>query len=155
NRWAWGAVGMALFNTVVVPNGAPWNDCKDQCPGCSPDDSLFSNAQSNHPGGVNVLMADGSARFIKSSISPLTWMQLGTRANGDIVSADAYGARRGRAAARVPTQVDREQCERFFIRGGRAEFEAPPGLAVSRRAPGPPARRAEVPRVRRGRAMRL
>ena len=42
------------------------------------------------PGGVNVLMADGSARSIKNSISPLTWMQLGTRANGDVVSADSY-----------------------------------------------------------------
>jgi prepilin-type N-terminal cleavage/methylation domain-containing protein/prepilin-type processing-associated H-X9-DG protein len=90
NRWAWGAVGMTLFNTVVTPNGAPWNTCRDQCPGCSPDDSLFSNAQSNHPGGVNVLMADGSARFVKNSVSPLTWMQLGTKANGDVVSADSY-----------------------------------------------------------------
>ena len=38
--------------------------------GCSPDDSVFSTTQSNHPGGVNVLMADGSGRFIKNSISP-------------------------------------------------------------------------------------
>src|SRR5262249_23593236 len=72
NRWGWGAVGITLFNTVVTPNGAPWNSCRDGCSGCSPDDSLFSNAQSNHPGGVNVLMADGSARFIKNSISALT-----------------------------------------------------------------------------------
>jgi prepilin-type N-terminal cleavage/methylation domain-containing protein/prepilin-type processing-associated H-X9-DG protein len=90
NRWAWGAVGITLFNTVVTPNGAPWNDCRDQCPGCSPDDSLFSNAQSNHPGGVNVLMADGSSRFIKNSISPQAWMALGTKANGDVLSADSY-----------------------------------------------------------------
>jgi prepilin-type N-terminal cleavage/methylation domain-containing protein/prepilin-type processing-associated H-X9-DG protein len=90
NRWGWGAVGMTLFNTVVPPNYAPWNDCRDGCGGCSPDDSLFANAQSNHPGGVNVLMADGSARFIKNSISPMTWMQLGTRSNGDVVSSDSY-----------------------------------------------------------------
>ena len=81
---------LSLFNTVVVPNGAPFNDCRDQCPGCGSEDSVFSNAQSNHPGGVNVLMADGSARFIKNSISPLTWMQLGTRANGEVISANAY-----------------------------------------------------------------
>ena len=31
NRWAWGAVGMTLFNTVVTPNGAPFNDCRDSC----------------------------------------------------------------------------------------------------------------------------
>jgi prepilin-type N-terminal cleavage/methylation domain-containing protein/prepilin-type processing-associated H-X9-DG protein len=90
NRWAWGAVGMTLFNTVVTPNGAPWSACRDQCGGCSPDDSLFSNAQSNHPGGANVLMGDGSAKFIKNSISPLTWMALGTRANGETISADSY-----------------------------------------------------------------
>ena len=51
---------------------------------------LFSNAQSNHPGGVNVLMADGSTRFIKNSINPRTWMQLGTRGNGEVISSDSY-----------------------------------------------------------------
>jgi prepilin-type N-terminal cleavage/methylation domain-containing protein/prepilin-type processing-associated H-X9-DG protein len=90
NRWAWGAVGIALFNTVVPPNGAPFNDCRATCAGCSPDDSTFSNAQSNHPGGVNVLLADGSARFIKNSISPQTWMALGTKANGEVISSDSY-----------------------------------------------------------------
>jgi prepilin-type N-terminal cleavage/methylation domain-containing protein/prepilin-type processing-associated H-X9-DG protein len=92
NRWAWGATGMTLFQTVVTPNSqqAPWNTCVDQCPTCSPTESLFSNAQSNHPGGVNVLFADGSVRFVKSSVSPQTWMALGTRANGEIISSDSY-----------------------------------------------------------------
>ncbi len=90
NRWGWGAVGMTLFNTVVPPNYAPWNDCRDDCLNCSPDDSMFSNAQSNHPGGVNVLMADGSARFIKNSISPQSWMAIGTKASGEVLSADSY-----------------------------------------------------------------
>jgi prepilin-type N-terminal cleavage/methylation domain-containing protein/prepilin-type processing-associated H-X9-DG protein len=90
NRWAWGAVGMTLFNTVIPPNGAPFSDCRDSCKSCSPDDSLFSNCQSNHPGGANVLMADGSARFVKNSISPQTWMGLGTRANGETISSDSY-----------------------------------------------------------------
>ena len=90
NRWGWGAVGITLFNTVIPPNFAPWNACRSSCPGCSPDDSMFSMAQSNHPGGVNVLMTDGSARFIKNTISPLTWMQLGTKANGETISSDSY-----------------------------------------------------------------
>ena len=90
NRWAWGAVGMTLFNTVIPPNGAQFNDCRDSCKSCSPDDSLFSNVQSSHPGGANVLMADGSARFIKNSIGPQTWMALGTKDVGEVVSADSY-----------------------------------------------------------------
>jgi prepilin-type N-terminal cleavage/methylation domain-containing protein/prepilin-type processing-associated H-X9-DG protein len=90
NRWAWGAVGMTLFNTVIPPNGAPFSDCRDDCPNCSPDDSLFSNVQSYHPGGANVLLADGSARFIKNSISPQTWMGIGTKASGEVISADSY-----------------------------------------------------------------
>ncbi len=92
NRWGWGAMSMTLFNTVVTPNSQqfPFNSCRDQCAGCGPDDSIFSNAQSNHPGGVNVLFADGSVRFVKSSISPQTWMALGTKANGEVISSDSY-----------------------------------------------------------------
>jgi prepilin-type N-terminal cleavage/methylation domain-containing protein/prepilin-type processing-associated H-X9-DG protein len=90
NRWGWGAVTMTLFNTVVTPNGAPWNSCRDSCGGCGPDDALFSNAQSSHPGGVNVMMGDGSVRFVKNSINPKTWMALGTRNNNEVISNDQY-----------------------------------------------------------------
>jgi prepilin-type processing-associated H-X9-DG protein len=89
-RWSYGGVGMTLFNTVVPPNGMPWNSCRDDCFGCGPDAAMFATAQSYHPGGVNVLMADGSARFIKNSISPQSWMALGTRANGEVISSDTY-----------------------------------------------------------------
>jgi prepilin-type N-terminal cleavage/methylation domain-containing protein/prepilin-type processing-associated H-X9-DG protein len=91
-RWGHGSVGISLFNTVVTPNStlAPWNSCRSTCPGCSPDESNFSNAQSNHPGGVNVLFADGSVKFIKDSINPQTWMALGTKANGEVITSDAY-----------------------------------------------------------------
>jgi prepilin-type processing-associated H-X9-DG protein len=47
-------------------------------------------ASSRHPGGVNTAFADGSVKFIKSSISNPTWVALGTRAGGEVVSADAY-----------------------------------------------------------------
>ena len=43
-----------------------------------------------HPGGVNFAFTDGSVRFIKNSINPLTYRSLGTRAGGEVVSADAY-----------------------------------------------------------------
>jgi prepilin-type processing-associated H-X9-DG protein len=47
-------------------------------------------ASSRHPGGVNVLFGDGSTRFIKDSIARETWWALGIKANGEVVSADAY-----------------------------------------------------------------
>jgi prepilin-type N-terminal cleavage/methylation domain-containing protein/prepilin-type processing-associated H-X9-DG protein len=92
NRWAWGATSITMFNTIVSPNSQQykWNSCRDGCPGCGPDDSIFSNAQSSHPGGVNCLFGDGSVKFIKDSISPQTWMALGTRANGEVISSDSY-----------------------------------------------------------------
>ena len=40
------------------------------------------SATSNHPGGVNVGMADGSVRFIKDSIGIQTWWALGMRCRG-------------------------------------------------------------------------
>ncbi len=46
--------------------------------------------KSYHAGGANFAMADGSIRFIKQSINPRTYNALGTRATGEIVSADAY-----------------------------------------------------------------
>ena len=45
---------------------------------------------SRHPGGSNTGFCDGSVKFIKSSISPQIWQGLGTRAGGEVLSADAY-----------------------------------------------------------------
>lgn len=42
-------------------------------------------ARSRHPGGVNVLVSDGSVNFISENIDLLTWRALGTR-NGSEVS---------------------------------------------------------------------
>jgi prepilin-type N-terminal cleavage/methylation domain-containing protein/prepilin-type processing-associated H-X9-DG protein len=47
-------------------------------------------ASSRHPGGVNVLMGDASVRFVKESVATNTWWGLGTAANGEVISADAY-----------------------------------------------------------------
>jgi prepilin-type processing-associated H-X9-DG protein len=91
--WAWGAPGMTLFNTIVPPSSTqyPWNSCRSDCSsGCGTDSSHIVNATSNHPGGCNCLMADGSTRFIKSSVAMKTWMQLGTISGGEVISSDSY-----------------------------------------------------------------
>jgi prepilin-type N-terminal cleavage/methylation domain-containing protein/prepilin-type processing-associated H-X9-DG protein len=92
NRWAWGAVGISMFHTIVPPNSKqyPWHACRDDCGGCGPDDSVFANAQSFHPGGVNVLFTDGSVKFVKDSVNQRTWMAIGTKSNGEVISADSY-----------------------------------------------------------------
>jgi prepilin-type N-terminal cleavage/methylation domain-containing protein/prepilin-type processing-associated H-X9-DG protein len=92
NRWGWGAASMTLFHTIVPPNSKdyPWNSCRDQCAGCGADDSEFSNAQSNHPGGVNTLFGDGSVKFIQDSINQRVWMGLGTKAGGEVLNGGSF-----------------------------------------------------------------
>jgi prepilin-type processing-associated H-X9-DG protein len=45
---------------------------------------------SNHPGGVNIALADGSVKFVKDSVGLQPWWALGTRASGEVLSADQY-----------------------------------------------------------------
>ena len=90
--WSWGDVGMTMFNTIVPPNSTQyqWHSCRNGCGGCSPDSSTFVNATSNHAGGCEVLFADGGVRFVKGTVNMATWMQIGTKANGEVVSSNQY-----------------------------------------------------------------
>jgi prepilin-type N-terminal cleavage/methylation domain-containing protein/prepilin-type processing-associated H-X9-DG protein len=45
---------------------------------------------SRHPGGVNLLLGDGSVKFIKDSINLQVWRALGTRNGGEVISSDSY-----------------------------------------------------------------
>ena len=48
------------------------------------------SASSKHSGGVNALFADGSVHFIKDSINPQTWRNLGSVGGGEVISSDTY-----------------------------------------------------------------
>ena len=91
-RWGLSNLGESLFQTLVTPNSTdyPWNACRLDCGGCGVLHSGYYNATSNHPGGVNAAMADGSVRFIKSTIAMRAWWSLGTKAGGEVLSADQY-----------------------------------------------------------------
>jgi prepilin-type N-terminal cleavage/methylation domain-containing protein/prepilin-type processing-associated H-X9-DG protein len=91
--WALGERGYTLFNTIVPPNSKqyPWRNCRlTTCLPCAPEGSSFINASSYHPGGANFAFADGSVRFIKDSVSMLTYQAIGTRNGGEVVSSDSY-----------------------------------------------------------------
>lgn len=66
---------------------APPND-----PSCAyPPTTMSMPANSNHKnagGGVNVLMCDGSVRFVASNISVATWRAIGSRNAGDVMGSD-------------------------------------------------------------------
>jgi len=47
-------------------------------------------ASSDHNGGVNAGFADGSVHYIRNTINPQVWYNLGTIAGGEAISADAY-----------------------------------------------------------------
>jgi prepilin-type N-terminal cleavage/methylation domain-containing protein/prepilin-type processing-associated H-X9-DG protein len=49
--------------------------------------SMFAS-RSRHPGGVQVVLCDGSARFVRSTISIVTWRNLSTIRGGEPVQLD-------------------------------------------------------------------
>jgi len=71
------------YNHVMTPNS--WS-----CGYNGIDGNGAFTAMSRHPGIVNVALADGSIRAIKSTIAPEIWWALGTRAGGEVISSDAY-----------------------------------------------------------------
>jgi prepilin-type N-terminal cleavage/methylation domain-containing protein/prepilin-type processing-associated H-X9-DG protein len=96
-RWTNGNTFYDGMTTALAPNarspaGTPARDSdlvsEDEDDGGPTYSSV--TARSFHPGGVNALLGDGSARFIKDSIAWQTWRSLGSIAGGEVVSADSY-----------------------------------------------------------------
>ena len=50
------------------------------------DGSMFTGASSNHPGGVNVLMADGAVRSVSNSVDAVVWWSIGSRNGQETIS---------------------------------------------------------------------
>ena len=91
-RWAEDMGGMTLFDTIVPPSSTTYTFtyCGLGFANNNATDQAYQNANSNHPGGANFLFADGSVHFLKSSIAIQTYWQLGTKANGEVISSDSY-----------------------------------------------------------------
>ncbi len=55
-----------------------------------PPVELGEELSSYHPGGANVLFADGSVHFLKQTMNPVALVSLCTRAGGEVLGADSY-----------------------------------------------------------------
>jgi prepilin-type N-terminal cleavage/methylation domain-containing protein/prepilin-type processing-associated H-X9-DG protein len=77
------------YNHFMTPNTLSCTYPSDPFPGWG---GVFAavSASSNHPGGVNVGMSDGSVRFMKNSVNVQTWWALGSRNLGEVISSDAF-----------------------------------------------------------------
>ena len=82
------------FTTMYPPNSTVGDNTMGYCGAvvgapCSAsptDTNAFALARSKHTGGVNATLADGSVRFVSNSIDPNTWLRLGTRSGGEVVT---------------------------------------------------------------------
>jgi prepilin-type processing-associated H-X9-DG protein len=79
-KWIDGHCGNTLYNHYYPPNARNW-DC-----GNGSHNKGLSTARSNHAGGVNVLLADGSVRFVRNAVTLETWRALGTRDGGEVLA---------------------------------------------------------------------
>ncbi len=75
--WADGAYPTGLYNHWLPPNAAQADCIRHSNPG-------WKAARSRHAGGVNVLLGDGSVRFLANGVALPTWRALATRASGEV-----------------------------------------------------------------------
>jgi prepilin-type N-terminal cleavage/methylation domain-containing protein/prepilin-type processing-associated H-X9-DG protein len=87
-NWSFILPGYTLGNTLLAPN-PPYTNCTSNGAASLNAPGMYGMS-SFHPGGANILLCDGSVKFLKSSTSmPIVWA-LGSRAQGEVISSDAY-----------------------------------------------------------------
>jgi prepilin-type N-terminal cleavage/methylation domain-containing protein/prepilin-type processing-associated H-X9-DG protein len=87
-NWCYGRVTDSLGNVLLAPN-PKYPNCSVNGAGTVDNPGTFG-LSSYHPGGANVLLCDGSVRFLKDSTNVNTIWSLGSRAQGEIISADSF-----------------------------------------------------------------
>ncbi len=75
--WIYGYHSTTSYWHIMPPNG---RSCM------FPPSRIATSANSNHTSGVNVVLGDGSVRFVRDSIPLDTWRGLGTRNGGEVLN---------------------------------------------------------------------
>lgn len=84
--WMVGTLVHANYNHVSPPNPA-YADCSHR---------VFNRplgnfaARSQHPGGVNVGMSDGSVRFVRNGIALPVWRAIATKGGGEVIPSGEF-----------------------------------------------------------------
>jgi prepilin-type N-terminal cleavage/methylation domain-containing protein/prepilin-type processing-associated H-X9-DG protein len=81
--WYAGEIRCASYNHYYTPNPANW-DCVVNAQAYGYTAMGWKAARSMHPGGVNVMMADGAVRFVNNLVDKNTWRALATRKGREI-----------------------------------------------------------------------
>jgi prepilin-type processing-associated H-X9-DG protein len=79
--WFWSGRERTLYDHAQSPNGSI-PDCFNSAHRTAKG---MATARSLHRGGVNVLMGDGSVRFVSDSIALPVWRGMGSRNGGELV----------------------------------------------------------------------
>jgi prepilin-type N-terminal cleavage/methylation domain-containing protein/prepilin-type processing-associated H-X9-DG protein len=83
NQWLNGHLTYSIYNHNYTPNQAGVWDCKN-----SSNSHALIAARSFHTGGVNVLQADGSVRFVTNNVSVTSWRAFATVSGGEVFTVD-------------------------------------------------------------------
>lgn len=97
-EWSDGNCHATGFTTAWTPNtatlGQPAHNIDMDLNGINEEDGgpTFAaiTARSYHPGGVNVLLADASVRFVRNDVDGLVWRALGTVADGEAMANEEF-----------------------------------------------------------------
>lgn len=79
-KWVNGHLADSLYNHFYTPN-AKSPDCHNGY-----HNFAITSARSNHSGGVQIALCDGSVRFASDSISLAIWRGIATRSGGEVVN---------------------------------------------------------------------
>ena len=82
-NWVDGDDGVGISYHDYTPN-SPSPDClRHSNPG-------WKAERSRHPGGGNVLFADGHVQFVKDAVDRATWQGRATRKGGEVIGTDRF-----------------------------------------------------------------
>ena len=83
-RWGDGNILYTRYNHIFRPNAPSCNFIPDN----DYQGQAVVSASSRHRGGVHVLMADGSVRFVNDTIEENIWKAMGTIAGRELINID-------------------------------------------------------------------